>query len=143
MQQTNWLSHDQANAGPFRRHWGGGSCVGMVTPEPLICNLGALTADEQRRRAALAAELTAAFREVRETADGYAARLDDDAALCRLALEWLLLERRCCPFFDLRLTLDAGNGPVWIHFAGGPGVKEFLAAAGLAPRGAAAACRNC
>jgi len=114
----------------------------MATPEPLACDLGALTADEQRCRAALAAQLTAAFREVRETADGYAARLDD-VALCRDALEWLLLERRCCPFFDLRLTLDAGNGPVWIHFGGGPGVKEFLAAAGLAPRSAAVACRNC
>ena len=55
---------------------------------------------------------------------------------CRRALEWLLLERRCCPFFDLRLALAGERGSVWIHFGGGPGVKEFLAAAGLATRAA-------
>jgi hypothetical protein len=111
----------------------------MADPTPLACNLGALSADEQHRRAALADDIAAVFREVRETEDGYAARIDDDPALCRRALEWLLLERRCCPFLDLRLVLEGERGPVWIHFRGGPGVKAFLAAAGLAARAAGGA----
>src|SRR5205823_5301774 len=47
------------------------------------------------------------------------------------ALDWLLLERRCCPFLRLELSFEPSNGPVWFRFRGGPGIKEFLAAAGF------------
>jgi len=134
MQRTNWTDKKQANAATFRRAGGGGSSSGMADLAPLACNLDALSPEERRRRAALADEITAAFRHVRETADGYAARIDDDPALCRRALEWLLLERRCCPFLDLNLALGGEQGAIWIHFGGGPAVKEFLSAAGLAAR---------
>jgi hypothetical protein len=63
--------------------------------------------------------------------DGYAGRLDPDSEIVRDALEWLLLERRCCPFLRLDLSFEPSNGPVWFRFHGGPGVKEFLAAAGF------------
>jgi hypothetical protein len=54
--------------------------------------------------------------------------------IVRDALDWLLLERRCCPFLRLELSFDPSNGPVWLRFRGGPGVKEFLAAAGFKAR---------
>jgi hypothetical protein len=64
--------------------------------------------------------------------DGYAASLDpSDPALVRDALEWLLLERRCCPFLHLELCFEPSDGPAWFRFRGDPGVKAFLAAAGL------------
>ena len=63
--------------------------------------------------------------------DGYAGCLDPDSATLRDALDWLLLERRCCPFLQLELSFEPSDGPVWLRFRGGPGVKEFLAAAGL------------
>ena len=101
---------------------------------PIACNLDALDADERRRRETLATRLRAAFGEIRETDDGYAARLAPDTSICGEVLEWLLLERRCCPFLRLEMRLDPEDGPLWIHFGGGPGVKAFLAAAGLAAR---------
>jgi len=97
----------------------------------LACDLGALTPEERNRRATLASRVTARFREVRETADGYAARLDPDPALVRDAFEWTQLEHRCCPFFRLELRFEPAPGPVWLTFGGEPGVKDFLAAAGL------------
>src|SRR5262245_10352500 len=97
----------------------------------LACDLGALTVDERVRRSALASQVFARFREVQETTDGYAGRLDPDAAIVQDALDWLLLERRCCPFLNLELSFEPSTGPVWVRFRGGPGVKEFLAAAGL------------
>ena len=104
----------------------------MSDTQPAIaCNLGALSAEERTRRSAAAARVSARFREVRETSDGYAARLDEDPQLLQDALDWLLLERRCCPFLRLELRLDPSDGPVWLGFSGGPGVKEFLAAAGF------------
>ena len=103
------------------------------TPPPMACDLGALSVDERARRSALASRVTARFREVREISDGVAGRLDSDSALVRDTLDWLLLERRCCPFLHLELAFEPSDGPVWLRFRGGPGVKEFLAAAGLKP----------
>jgi hypothetical protein len=99
----------------------------------IVCDLTALSASERAHRAALAERLFARFHEVRETDDGYAARLDAAPETCREALEWLLLERRCCPFLRLALRLEAADGPLWLHFGGPPGTKAFLVAAGLAP----------
>jgi hypothetical protein len=97
----------------------------------LACDLGALSVDERARRSTLASRVYARFREVREVSDGYAGCLDPDSEILRDALEWLLLERRCCPFLRLDLSFESANGPIWLRFRGGPGVKEFLAAAGL------------
>ena len=101
------------------------------TQPPLACDLGALSADERARRSTLASRVAARFREVQEISDGYAGCLDSDPAIVRDALDWLLLERRCCPFLRLELSFEPSHGPVSVRFRGGPGVKEFLAAAGL------------
>lgn len=104
----------------------------MTDTQPTFaCDLGALSAEERARRATLASRVAARFREVQELADGYAARLDPDPAVARDALDWLLLERRCCSFLRLDLCFEPAHGPVWVQFRGGPGTKEFLTAAGL------------
>ncbi len=102
-----------------------------VLPDALACNLGALSAEERTRRSTAAARVSARFRAVRETPDGYAAELDAEAQLVQDALEWVLLERRCCPFLRIALTFEPSPGRIWLTFGGGPGVKEFLAAGGL------------
>jgi hypothetical protein len=103
-------------------------------PPALACRLDALGRDEQVRRAALAEQVTARFAEVRETDDGYAARLTTDPALARDVMEWILLERRCCPFLRLEVEFMPASDTMWLGFGGGPGVKAFLAAAGLGAR---------
>jgi hypothetical protein len=100
------------------------------TRPALACDLGALSVDERARRATLASRIYARFREVREISDGYAGRLDPDSTLARDALDWLLLERRCCPFLHLELSFEP-SGSLWVRLRGGAGVKDFLAAAGL------------
>ena len=101
------------------------------TQPTLACDLGALTGDERARRSILASQVAARFREVQELPEGYAGRLDSDPAIVRDALDWLLLERRCCAFLRLELSFEPFDDAVWIRFRGGPGVKEFLSAAGL------------
>ena len=104
----------------------------MSETQPAIaCDLGALSGEERTRRSTVASRVSARFREVQETLDGYAACLDPDPAMVHDAFDWLLLERRCCPFLRLELCFEPSGGPVWLRFGGGPGVKEFLAAAGL------------
>jgi hypothetical protein len=103
-------------------------------PPALACRLDALSRDEQVRRTALAEQVTARFAEVRETNDGYAARLAADPALARDVMEWILLERRCCPFLRLEVEFEPASDTMWLGFGGGPGVKAFLTAAGLQAR---------
>lgn len=106
-----------------------------ASPLPIACDLEALGADGRARRAALADAFVAAARELRELPDGFEMRLDPSDGRARDALDWLLLERRCCPFLHLELALEPAAGPLWLRLRGGAGVKEFLAAAGLAARG--------
>jgi hypothetical protein len=112
----------------------------MADTQPaLACDLGALSGEERARRSTLASRVAARFLEIQELPDGYAARLDPDLTVVEGALGWLLLERRCCPFLRLELCFEPSAGPVWFRFLGGPGVKEFLTAAGLKPSAPAAA----
>ena len=99
----------------------------------LACNLAALDRTEQRRRADLAEAVSRQAAAIVETGDGYALRLDD-AGFLGAAIEWIGLERRCCPFLRFELSFDPGAGPMWLRLGGGSGVKEFLAANGVTPR---------
>ena len=92
---------------------------------PVARTLSALSSDERTRREALAAQLRAHTQAVTETESGDAARLPDSPCAQREAFEPILLERRCCPFLQIDLTMEAHNGPVWLTVSGGPGVKAF------------------
>ncbi len=95
---------------------------------PFYCDLDALDAAERQRRTALFARVRAAAGEVRELSDGYALRLSAGADAARDALEFALLERRCCPFLRFRLELEQEGGAEWLHVTGREGVKAFLTA---------------
>ena len=111
-------------------------------PPVIACNLDALSPRERERRAALARALVPQAQSVRELADGYALELPATTALAQESLEWLRLERRCCRFFRLELELEPEEGSLWLRLRGGPGVKEFISAAGVvSPPAGAAACR--
>src|SRR5262245_46679824 len=117
----------------------------MSTAQPpvIACNLGALSPAERERHAALAQALVAQAESVQELADGYALQLHATPSLARESLEWLLLERRCCRFLRLELELESEEGPLWLRLRGGPGVKEFLTAAGVVSRSVGSAACTC
>src|SRR5262245_66522688 len=84
------------------------------------CDLGALSADEQARRSALASRVAGRVREVLEISDGYAVRLDPDPAILRDALDWLGLERRCCPFLRLQPSCHPSDRALRLRSRAGP-----------------------
>ena len=92
---------------------------------PLACQPFALGPLERVRSRALRETLTAATQAVRAVPDGYAFTLA--AASLPAALEWLALERRCCPFLDFTLTWRAGAAAPELALTGPPGAKQFLA----------------
>ena len=98
----------------------------------LVCRLDIFDGPEKLRYEVLREAMKAAVEEIREVAEGYAARLRPDPTLFRQVAEWITLERRCCPFLGLGLNWSESDA-VWLSFTGGPGVKAFLAGI-LAPK---------
>jgi len=92
----------------------------------LECRLDIFDGPEKLRYEALREAMKASVEEIRELAEGYAARLRPDPALFRQVAEWITLERRCCPFLGLGLNWSEGDA-VWLSLTGRPGVKAFLA----------------
>jgi len=105
--------------------------VTQLSHPTIACDLGALTAEERVSRARLAARIRSLAAEVVELEDGYALRLESEPEVARQALEWILLESRCCPFLRMELCVEAERGPLWVRSGGPAGVKEFLNAAGF------------
>src|SRR5258705_9124221 len=81
----------------------------------------------QERRRDVLQKVRSAVTELRELEDGYAYCFPaDDDRLVELAT-LVNLERQCCPFLRFRLTVESGNGPIWLEMTGPEGTKEFLA----------------
>lgn len=80
------------------------------------------------RRRAMIRRLRAAAQEVRELPDGYALGFAPLEGLVRQLVEFIELERACCPFLSLALEFEAARGPVWLRLRGPEGVKDFMRA---------------
>lgn len=60
--------------------------------------------------------------------------LDDGYGFCFLAtnaiaqelLVFVLLERQCCPFFQMELVFVPGNEATWLRLRGGNAAKRFI-----------------
>lgn len=98
---------------------------------PIACDLGALSTPERQRRSALAARIRKRVIASTESETGFRLQLPTDDASFTEVLELISLERRCCPFLEMRLVFSPGNGPVYFDVGGGPDVKAFLATSGV------------
>jgi hypothetical protein len=98
----------------------------VAVESPIACNLNALDKEQRRRHQSLTAQLRAAVQETRELLDGYSFRLPSDEATIQRTAEWIVLERRCCPFIAFGLEAGRENGPLWLSLTGREGVKPFL-----------------
>lgn len=66
------------------------------------------------------------MRDRAELPDGYSYRLDGSAILLSQVGEWISLERLCCPFLTLTISV-AGGERDWLWTLTGPkGVKPLL-----------------
>jgi hypothetical protein len=68
-----------------------------------------------------------------ELTDGWALRLpNDDGTVLSLA-QWIVGERRCCPFFTFSLKCEPSPGGLWMNITGPDGAKDVLRAELSAP----------
>jgi hypothetical protein len=92
------------------------------------CNLKALSLEERFRHYELTTRLAGARRETKELADGYAFRLSEESVSLADVAEWVVAERKCCPFFNFEIEAKGDAGPVWLTLRGQDGVKAFTQA---------------
>jgi hypothetical protein len=92
--------------------------------EPYSCNMGALSEQELADYQELAMTLRSSVQEIKELKNGFAFKLPADAVVS--TSQWIVYERKCCPFFDFELEIAKDSGPVWLRVSGDKGIKDFI-----------------
>lgn len=85
-----------------------------------------LSATEQVERGQDFERLLADAEEVTELVDGYALKFPNHDAWITRAVELIIAERACCPFFGFTLAFEPSGGPVWLQVVGPGEVKAFI-----------------
>lgn len=95
---------------------------------PFACDMSAIAADQRDAHLATINKLFRAIESVRELPNGYTFRLTNEADVLLNAVEFIALERLCCPFFGFGLDIEPEGGAVWLSLTGREGVKPFIMA---------------
>jgi hypothetical protein len=90
------------------------------------CNIDGIPAKDRAHYEQLVESLRHAILERRELPNGYAFRVDTTHVGAGKLVEWVELEKRCCPFFGFELRWERQNGPVWLHLEGTEDIKDFI-----------------
>lgn len=97
---------------------------------PIVCTL--TPAAREARRQGLLRDLVRRADAREETPQGQRLRFrpaeDTLAAIARV----VDAERQCCRFLRFEITVEPGEGPMWLELSGPPGAREFIEAM-LAP----------
>jgi hypothetical protein len=96
------------------------------TEAGFVCNLGVMNQEERGRYIALSRKLRSASEERRELDNGYAFKLAASKISLMEIAEWIIFERRCCPFFNLQIEAQPNDGPLWLRMTGAAGIKQFI-----------------
>ena len=95
-----------------------------MTDQLIVCTLNDVEFRERERT--VLDQLKASVIAVTETTSGYAFRFPSDDASFAALNEFIVLERRCCPFLDFNLTVPRGLGEIRLEVSGAEGVKHFI-----------------
>lgn len=95
-------------------------------PAGIACNLD--SPERARRNAWISDELLSRADYIEDVADGIVLRFDDVDAHTATVLEFVEVERKCCPFITFTLRYHAHQGPLTLTLAGSPEAKDFIKA---------------
>src|SRR4029077_4593824 len=100
---------------------------GVVTVQgKFYCNIKALQPAERARHHELTEKLITIRKEVVEMEKGYEFQYSPtDVSLAELA-EWVVVEAKCCPFFDFHIDLEREGALLCLRLTGEEGVKSFI-----------------
>lgn len=93
---------------------------------PIACDMSAINPGQRAQHIATGGLVFRAAAEIRELSDGYAFRLPAEPETLLKTVEFISLERLCCPFLSFSLEVVPEGGPVWLRLTGREGVKSFI-----------------
>jgi hypothetical protein len=91
---------------------------------PIACTLTREALDA--RRAGLLPGLATRAEAREPTADGVRLRFAPSSDTLRDVVGMIDAERQCCRFLRFDLTVEPGEGPMWLGVSGPPGPRAFL-----------------
>lgn len=96
-----------------------------ATDEPgLACTLLGRALAE--RKEAISRELFAHADRAEELPDGFGYRFPAAEPWAAKALDFIAVEKQCCPFFTFELVFEPNDGPIWLRLRGSEAVKAFM-----------------
>jgi hypothetical protein len=99
---------------------------GMATQGGFYCNSKALGASERTRHKELTEKLMSSRTETIETEKGYEFHYSPAKVAVAEVAEWVVMESKCCPFFDFHIDLENAGQLVCLRLTGREGIKAFI-----------------
>jgi hypothetical protein len=100
----------------------------MTHESPFACVMEAIAPQQRDPHIANAKSLFKQVIEVKELENGYSFRFQNEERLLTQLMEFIVLERLCCPFFGFALEVEPEAGAVRFRLTGRAGVKPFIRA---------------
>src|SRR5215210_3525735 len=91
---------------------------------PIACLLP--RQEQAKRRERITNEFFKGAEEIRELRDGFSFRYPGTDEWNSKISEFIMFERKCCPFFTFELLFASNTGLVYLHIRGSKDVKEFI-----------------
>ena len=92
---------------------------------PIVCTLNDV--EFRDREYVVLGKIKRLVLETAETGNGYIFLFPSDDASFAALNEFIVLERRCCPFLDFQVTIPRGEAILSLELSGDAGAKEFIA----------------
>jgi hypothetical protein len=98
----------------------------MTTQSGFYCNIKALSASERARHKELSEKLMASRTDTVEIEKGYEFQFSPAKVSVPEVAEWVVMESKCCPFFDFHIDLENEGQLVCLRLTGREGIKAFI-----------------
>jgi len=92
---------------------------------PVACSLTNVELLERRR--SVLQQMKSVVSEIKETHHGYVYGFSSNGVSLTDLASFVELEHQCCPFLKFSITVEPGEGSIWLEMSGPIGTKEFLA----------------
>jgi hypothetical protein len=98
----------------------------MTIASKFFCNIKALSPVERTHHKQLTEKLISSRTEIVETEKGYEFQFSPSAISIAELADWIVAERKCCPFFDFHIDLEREGTLVCLRLTGDQGIKHFI-----------------
>jgi hypothetical protein len=95
---------------------------------PFACVIDAIEPDQRAPHIDNAKALFSSVNETRELENGYSFNFGSDAKSLRSLVEFIKLEKLCCPFLGFAIHVEPEGGDILLMLTGREGVKTFIQA---------------